>query len=302
VNGLCTPDEPKIPNLQITVGDQVAATDNSGFYQIVVPEKSQMEVIVPQGYRSLDGAPRIQIFVAERVDFPLAVEKSPAPAAAPVINPGVIEVKIPENILQPIVSIDVDLRPVYIGLAAIGGIILLGYLLLGGSLRGIKSVYQTSLAKQEAALGDQHTRELAARLQMQHGWQQIAEQLIADAVSEIISVDSDAGVLDATATPTPKFTIVARDGREFLFTVNPKILKKMRVIKPGDRIVNITNVSPTSRMDVLALWDYIVRSRNMWSATPPSRAEWFVVVRQTNRGIGQYRLGSGARTPAQIGR
>jgi hypothetical protein len=300
---ICLPDEARVPGVAISIGDQVFATGNTGETDVVIPANSQIEFTPPDGYKDADNNYRKQLLSAGRLDLPLilgfAGAPTVAPAAAPV--PG-IEVKLPENFMQPIVNIDVDLRPVYIGLAAIGGIILLGYLLLGGSLRGIKHVYQSSLAKQDAALGDQHTRELAVRLQMQQGWQQIAEQLIADAVSEIISVDGDAGVLDATATPTPKFTVVSRDGREFIFTVNPKILKKMRLVKPGDKIVNITHVSATSRMDVQALWDYIVRSRNMWSATPPSKAEWYVVVRQANRGVstGQYKLNP--RAAAQIGR
>lgn len=306
---VCFPDEARIPGVKIMVGDQVAVTGNTGETDVIVPANSQIEVVAPEGYKDANGNARVQLIAAERLDIPLVVGAAlPAPltaagpVAAPVIGPG-IEVKLPDNFtqqMQPIINFDVDLRPIYIGLASIGGIILLGYLLLGGSLRGIKHVYQVSLAKQDAALSDQHTRELAVRLQMQQGWQQIAEQLIADAVSEIISVDGDAGVLDATATPTPKFTVVSRDGREFIFTVNPKILKKMRLVKPGDKIINITNVSATSRMDVQALWDYIVRSRNMWSATPPSKAEWYVVVRQSNRGVSQYKLGG--RTAAQIGR
>ncbi len=300
---ICLPDEARIPGVAITVGDQVFATSNTGETEVIIPANSQIEFTPPDGYKDADNNYRKQLLSAGRLDLPLvlgsAAQAPAAPAAAPLQG---IEVKLPDNFMQPIVNIDVDLRPVYIGLAAIGGIILLGYLLLGGSLRGIKRVYQSSLAKQDAALGDQHTRELAVRLQMQQGWQQIAEQLIADAVSEIISVDGDAGVLDATATPTPKFTVVSRDGREFIFTVNPKILKKMRLVKPGDKIVNITNVSATSRMDVQALWDYIVRSRNMWSATPPSKAEWYVVVRQANRGVnaGQYKLNP--RATAQISR
>jgi hypothetical protein len=300
---ICLPDEARVPGVAVTVGDQVFATGNTGETDVVIPANSQIEFAPPDGYKDADNNYRKQLLSAGRLDLPLVLgfagEPTVAPAAAPVQG---IEVKLPDNFMPTIVNLDVDLRPVYIGLAAIGGIILLGYLLLGGSLRGIKNVYQSSLAKQDAALGDQHTRELAVRLQMQQGWQQIAEQLIADAVSEIISVDGDAGVLDATATPTPKFTVVSRDGREFIFTVNPKILKKMRLVRPGDKIVNITNVSATSRMDVQALWDYIVRSRNMWSATPPSKAEWYVVVRQPNRGVGtgQYKLNP--RAAAQIGR
>ena len=301
---ICLPDEARIPGVAVMVGEQVFATGNTGETEVIIPANSQIEFTPPDGYKDADNNYRKQLLSAGRLDLPLvlgsaAVQPTLAPVAMPVQG---IEVKLPDNFMQPIVNIDIDLRPVYIGLAAIGGIILLGYLLLGGSLRGIKRVYQSSLAKQDAALGDQHTRELAVRLQMQQGWQQIAEQLIADAVSEIISVDGDAGVLDATATPTPKFTVVSRDGREFIFTVNPKILKKMRLVKPGDKIVNITNISATSRMDVQALWDYIVRSRNMWSATPPSKAEWYVVVRQANRGVatGQYKLNP--RAAAQIGR
>ena len=196
---ICLPDEARLPGVPITVGDQVFATGNTGEVDVVIPANSQIEFTPPEGYRDADNNYRKQLLSAGRLDLPLVLGSAAQATVAPLPAQG-IEVKLPDNFMQPIVNIDVDLRPVYIGLAAIGGVILLGYLLLGGSLRGIKRVYQSSLAKQDAALGDQHTRELAVRLQMQQGWQQIAEQLIADAVSEIISVDGDAGVLDATAT------------------------------------------------------------------------------------------------------
>ena len=300
-NGLCTADEARIPGLLIIAGDQVASTDNTGAYQIVVPDQTLLEITVPQGYRSLNGDPRIQIFAAERVDFPLSLEVATAPTtpAQPAIQR--VEVNLPKDFVQPVVNLGIDMKPVYLGIAALAGISLLGYLLIGGMLGGMRRVYKQSLVKQDAALADQHTREISLRLQEPTGWQTIAEQIIADAIWEVVSINPDAGVLNASAAPAPKFTLVARDGREFTFTIAPGTFKKSHQLKRGDKIVNITNVSATSRMDVMMLWEHILRTRNMQSATPPSRAQWYVVVKQAPTSEHQIRINPG-RTPLQIGR
>jgi hypothetical protein len=297
-NGFCSSDEARIPNVIIrTDTGAVTATDNSGAYTIDVPANAALDVTIPEGYKSLDGNPRIQLMAADRLDIALVLENAlPIPTiVAPSQLP--IKVELPSDFVQPNVRIDMDLRPVYYTLAAIGGVLLLSQLVISVVLRGIRKTYQKSLDSQNAALMEQRTRDVSYRMQDETGWQIVAEQLMADALAEPVSIDGEAGILDATVEPAPKFTLASRDGREFTFTIAPNLLKKQRLLQRGDKVFDISGLSPRSHADASMLWEYVMFSRRLWRVTPPSNAKWYVAVRGTRR---QSRIGIETKRGKQL--
>ncbi len=287
-NGLCSSDEARIPNVVIRVEDgSVTATDNSGAYTIAVPSNATLDVNIPAGYKSLDGNPRIQVIAADRIDIALAID---TPIALPtLVPPAPIKIELPKDILRPNISLDMDLRPVYYTLAAIGAVILLSQLMVSSVLRGVRKTYQKSLDSQNMIMVEERSRNVAMRLQDDNGWQVVAEQLVADALSEPIAIDSDAGILDATTEPAPRFTVAGRDGREFTFTIDPNMLKKQRLLQRGDKVLKVSSISPRSHADVSMLWEYVLHTRRLWRVTPPSTVEWYVAVR------GAKKTGTGFR-------
>jgi|GEM_PF-4178113 len=284
-NGICSPDEARVPNVIIRADNgAVAATDNSGTYTIVVPPNATLDVTIPAGYKSLDGNPRVQMMASDRLDIALVTN---AAIAIPtiVLPTQPIKIELPANIAPSVatVKLDASLQPLLYALAGIGGVLLLSQLIVGTVLRGIRKTYQSSFEGQQAVWTDQRAQDIAYRLQNPDGWQMIAEQLVANALSEPVSIDNEAGILDATSEPAPKFTLSARDGREFIFTIDPALLKKQRLIQRGDRVVRLSRKSPHNQADMMMLWEYVQQTRRLWRLTPPASADWYIAVRGTAR-------------------
>lgn len=309
-NGTCGVDEPRIPNVIIRSTDgNVAASDAAGQFIVRTPAQSPLNITLPGGYTSADGRGQLQVQPAESLQLALIPEVAPT-SQAPVSQPQ--SIVIPTVVVNPTAGntttiVTIDTVPILIGAGVLGLIILVSVVIIRGGLGGMNKTFQQQVARQDAQLAIQHNRESAMRMQLPNGWQQIAERLVADALLETVSIDDEAGIIDASTYPAPKFTVVARDGREFVFTIDPKTMKKMKLLKKGDRIIEITSLSPTAQMDVQTLWDFVVNTRNMWTATPPGRATWYVIVREGNRRASpppMYRIGPNNRRmggPAQIG-
>ncbi len=310
-NGLCSAEEPRIPNVIVKTSDgNVTASDNTGQFILRTPAQTMLSVVIPVGFTTQDGKVTLEVKSNENIQLALVAEVVRATATVAAVPQIVIA--MPTAINPPaqgpiITEVKIDTVPIMIGAGVLGLIIFVSVMVLRGGLGGMNKTFQQQVARQDAQLAIQHNRDTAMRMQLPNGWQQIAERLVADALLETVSIDEESGILDASTYPSPKFTVVSRDGREFVFTIDPKAMKKMKLLKKGDRIIEVTNLSPTARMDVQTLWDFVVNTRNMWTATPPNRATWFVIVRTSNRRPSpppMYRIGANTRRqggPAQLG-
>jgi len=240
---------------------------------------------VPGEYRSLSGQRAITIpLVAGITVEPISLAlQSPAalPAAIPVptLAPP-IKVELPQEVISPVVNLSVDLQPFYLALAAFAGVLALSLLLIAGTLRAMHRSYKNTFKNQEELLTDQRKQDLAMRLQTPGGWCRIAEQLAADTLAEPVSIDEEAGILDACSQPAPKFTLASRDGREFIFTIDPDLLKKQRLINRHDKVLRLSKASPSCAMDLAMLWEFVMVTRQLWRVTPPRHSNWYLIVRQ----------------------
>ena len=88
--------------------------------------------------------------------------------------------------------------------------------------------------------------------------------------------------------------MASRDGREFIFTIDPELLKKQRLLQRGDKVVKLSRRSPHNHADMMMLWEYVMQSRRLWRLTPPANADWYIAVRGTAR-TNPYRLGQSRR-------
>ena len=308
-NGVCSAEEPRIPNVIVkTMDGNITASDNTGQFVLRTPAQGTLNVVIPAGFTTQDGKVELQVNPAETVQLALVAEVLlPTATVAPqtiIMMPTVVQAA-PQGPINTTVYFDTV--PIMVGAGILGLIILVSVFIIRGGMGGMNKTFQQQVARQDAQLAIQHNRDTAMRMQLPNGWQQIAERLVADALLETVSIDEESGIIDASTYPAPKFTVVSRDGREFVFTIDPKSMKKMKLLKKGDRIIEITNLSPTAQMDVQTLWDFVVNTRNMWTATPPHRATWYVIVRISNRRPSpppMYRIGANGRRaggPAQIG-
>lgn len=178
-----------------------------------------------------------------------------------------------------------------IAMAALGGALLLTLILLVIIMAGMRRSMQRSIARQELLLHQQRAHEMAAVLQPPQGWQTVAEQLVADALRENIGINTDSGVMDVTSQPNPRFTLLTRDGRSVSFTTDLQLMKKAHLVRRGDRVVNVSHLSPTSHTEATLLWQSLLAQRNMKTVTPASSMHWYVVVRPTAQRVGAARGG-----------
>ena len=146
-------------------------------------------------------------------------------------------------------------------------------------LRIIQRVYQRSLGQHEVVQQEQHTKDVASRLESPEGWQLVAGEVAADVLHKAVSIDEGAGILNAISEPSPRFSVVTLDRQEIMFTTNPGFVRKAHLVRSGDRIVDVTAHSTMSHTSLRMLWQYICTTRGMLHVTPPDSAHWFIVVR-----------------------
>ncbi len=165
---------------------------------------------------------------------------------------------------------------------------LAGLALMASTLGGMRRTHRQSLAQQEVMLRGQRGQESAAASQTPEGWQFLASQLVADALNEPVAIDAEAGFLDVVAHPYLKFTLlthdaIAQSGREIIFTTNPGLMKRVKLIGRGDRIIDVTRRSASTHADVGSLWRVALSQRHHENVVPPASAHWYVVARAAPR-------------------
>jgi hypothetical protein len=192
---------------------------------------------------------------------------------------------------QPALEPPTDPFPTITVVAVLAGVFLLSQLLLAVVLVGLRRTLKQSVYRQDAQVSLERTRDLSAMLQLPQGWQTIAEKLMADALHENIALATDRGILDVETERSLRFTLMTRDGRTVTFTTNPKLMKKIKLIRRGDMVVNISKLSATNHAEVGILWQAILAQRSIPRVTPPTTTPWYVVVRDTSQRNGSGRGG-----------
>jgi hypothetical protein len=198
------------------------------------------------------------------------------PAATPVVAIPAPEAP-PQNTM-----LNLDLSPVYIGIGFLAVLLVLTFLINAiqvGTLSGMKQVYGKSVELQDMIVKAWHVREVNNQLASTAGWKAIADQIVANATQEAVSFDAEEGVLDIATEPSPKFTLLLRDGRQVVFTTNPKSMRRMHLIQRSDRVIDVSAISRVSHMDAGLLWSYVQDKRNMTQTAIPLRAHWYIVIR-----------------------
>ena len=199
--------------------------------------------------------------------IPTQTPAPPTPAAA-----------APPSGLQQL-ALTNNLWMVLIALAGLGVLILLSQLLLAGMLGSLRKAYQQVNAQTD--LGVRSRPGLDANLQTlaAHNWQSVTAQVVADALQRPTAIDGAAGILDATAEPCPRFTIVTCDGREVIFTTDLHVLRQMKMVRRQDRVVDVSALSQTRHIDTGMLWQYALAQRGQTNVAAPSSVHWYIVVR-----------------------
>jgi hypothetical protein len=150
-------------------------------------------------------------------------------------------------------------------------------------LIGLRATLKHTVSKQDEMIQAYRTRVLSGALLSPPSWHNVAEQLAADALRENLSVDTDAGIMDISTQPSLRFTLMTRDGRAVAFTTDPKLMHKAKLIRRGDRVVNLSKVSPICHAEATMLWQTVLAQRNVNRVTPPRSAHWYVVARVVNQ-------------------
>ena len=281
VSGVCGVDEARVPNVIIRNSDGMAVvSDNSGEFNIQAAPHSELDITLPTGYKSINGnLHRYRIQMADtrnNIDIALALD-------AAYLNPTGLQEGSGSganaNAAQtPSDSLSLTSNNALLRMIAVS-VVILATLAVLIVLRTLQKAYQRSLSQQDTAQRDQQTKDIASRLEYPEGWQLVAGQVVADIMRKPVSIDESAGILNAVAEPSPRFSIVTLDRQEIMFTTNPDFLRKARLIRGKDRIIDITARSAISHTSIRMLWQHICATRNMLHVTPPEATHWHMLVR-----------------------
>jgi hypothetical protein len=205
---------------------------------------------------------------AQAVTLP-ATPTAPAPTATPV----------PQESVPQQITMTYDFTWLYIALAVFAVILLGSLLVVAGALRDLRFTYQQANPPHDDVLNsrpgfDTNVHNLAAK-----GWQDVAAQVVADALQQTVSVDSAVGILDASAEPCPKYTLKTCDGHEITFTTNVRMLRQMKLVHRRDKVVDVSALSSTRHADAGMLWRFALAARGQTNVASPAWAHWYIVVR-----------------------
>jgi hypothetical protein len=293
LNGICSFEEARVPNVLVrTVADSaiVGVTDNAGEYTLRASPQSALEVTIPSGFKSVNGnlhKLRIQMDQSDQVDIALAMDV-PYSVTAPISM--TVAGSTQGNVVVPALTVmGLDVNPFFVLLAVLVAVLALLCVVLLVLLRGIRRADPKPVMQQETSLLNQTDPQLRAQEATFGTWQMVAEQMVADALGETVSIDESVGILDAKAEPNPRFSLVTRDGRTIIFTTDVRLLRKAKIIRRGDRVVDISARSAQNHASAGALWHQVLAIRNMWHITPPSKAHWYVVERGKGKKVSKVR-------------
>ncbi len=288
MNGVCSFGEARVPNVLVRAldGNAVGVTDNSGQYSLQVPARTILEVTVPAGFRSVNGnlhKLHIQMDDSNEIDIALALDTPITASQSTTATTGTTPVNSSVNSAATFSALGMSINSTDALLVTLLTVIALFIALFVYLLNSLRHLYQK--LPQQINQNGHTTLHLnpGSSTSAVTSWQMTAEQIVADALGETVSIDETTGILDANAEPNPRFSVVTRDGRTIIFTTDPRLLRRAKIIRHGDRVIDITSRSTQSHAGAGDLWRQVVTIRNMWHYTPPSRAHWYVAVRSRTK-------------------
>lgn len=145
--------------------------------------------------------------------------------------------------------------------------------------RDQRQAFEVQDKREHEALMKSRAKDASRLLEDENGWRALIAQVAADVTTTAVAVD-DAGVLNASLQPTPYFTVIAADGREFCFTVDPRTLQRSKIIPPNAQVIDVMRAgSITSPVDLQLVWNQLTMQRRMTNLALPQRARWYCIVK-----------------------
>lgn len=153
------------------------------------------------------------------------------------------------------------------------------------ALDGIRKLHERGSEWELMARAESQRASLAEQLSQPQGWAALASQLIADALQQTVALNvSEAGVMDVSAMPAPRFTVCAVDGRRFTFTVSPGVLRQHGLLSRHVSTINLSLSNTALATDAQLLWDALQHtSKTTPRMAVPRQMNWHLVVTQPER-------------------
>ncbi len=163
-------------------------------------------------------------------------------------------------------------------------------LALIAAVRSLARIYRRQKAlemelRQRRVIAERQA-EVQALLATTDGWQQVLQQIVADALPDAAThtTATDTAtewltVTDVAVSPAPSLSVARQDesGESYTFTVSPR---RRRWALSRERVIPLdAALFPTARVEIQVVWEYLAKRRDLDTRTLPRRAEWYVVVR-----------------------
>lgn len=173
-----------------------------------------------------------------------------------------------------------------VGLAA-GAVVTLSNGAVTRAIRSLERTYRRQksleLEQLQVQLVTQRRAEVETELARPGGWQKVINQVLADVLPEVGAGVGEAGVLDLSVEPAPRFTVAGENGRRYLFTTSPEGLQKARLVGRRERAIPLDgSLHPAARVEMQAVWEHLAAQRLRGVQVPvlPRQAGWWLVVRE----------------------
>ncbi|MGD1991983.1 MAG: hypothetical protein PVI59_02210 [Anaerolineae bacterium] len=168
-----------------------------------------------------------------------------------------------------------------------GAVVTLSNWRVAREVRKLTSSYRRQksleLEQLQARLVAEREAEVKRELAQAGGVKRVLSQLLADALPETGAVVGREGVLDASISPAPRFTVAGPDGHQYLFTTAPDLLRSVRMLGRRDNVLPLdAAIHPAARAEIQAVWEHVAarRLRGPQPAYLPRQAAWYLVVRR----------------------
>ena len=251
-DGRCQEDEAGVPGISVWSEDglSVAVSDEDGYF-VLRAQSEYLRVVAPNGYRG--GG---KLLARPNTEVALAIA-TPPPSSS--------------GLLADLVG----LAPLYGLLAALIGAVTLGNFRLSGALSALKRQQRLSAEWARQAEIYQHRQAIEAHLDKE-GPNALAAQIISDALREALG--SDLFVVGLSPSPAPHM-IFEGAGRRFVLTVNPRALRKARVLRRWSPAASLAESGALANLEAQVLWERMVAQAGLAERpVTPRGAEWYVVI------------------------
>lgn len=266
--------EEGVSGVPITVdGAVVAATDDTGYFQVSVPAGRTRLAIVPPAGWGWQGLALAADELASEGALTIAVHRlepaSTAPGATTAVTGTVMLVALAAGMS-------------FFGVAG---------LMQTAAIRRLAHTYRRQksleLEQLQARAIDARRREVVHLLdEDEDGWCRVVDQLLADALPGGAERVSGQGLVDISMMPVPRFTVAGPRDLTYLFTTSPQALREVGILSRKHKPIALdAALHPAARVEVQAVWDHLAARRlaGERAGALARQAAWFLVVRPVGR-------------------